>query len=80
MRKPFSFLLLLPFLHGCSGSGAKLLWQAPIASETPPIVRNETVYVKGFHAGRHGEAIRLFTLDTQTGNVRWSAADAVKEV
>ncbi len=81
MLKPLSLLLLLPFLQGCSGHGsAKLLWQAPIASDTPPVVCNGTVYVKGFHAGHPGEVSTLFALDAESGKERWGSADTVKEV
>jgi len=81
MLKPLSLILLLPFLQGCSGhGGAKLLWQAPIASETTPIVSNGTVYIRGFHAGHPQEEAKLFALDAETGKERWVSADAVKEV
>lgn len=79
--KQFPIFMLLPFLQSCFHFGnPKLLWHAPIASQTTPIVYNGTVYVEGFHAGHPGEPHRLFALDAGTGKEKWVSADSVKEV
>jgi hypothetical protein len=77
MLKRLSLFLLLPFLQGC-GRGPKLLWQAPIASSTPPIVCSGTVYVEGFHAGHPEAGDHLLALDAETGKERWVSADTLK--
>lgn len=72
-------LMLLPCLLGCFNTQRlKLLWQAPIASETTPLVVDGTVYIKGFRAGHPEEPTRLFALDAVTGQELWVSADSIE--
>lgn len=73
--------MLLPFLAACFNQHRlQLLWQAPIASETTPLVQNGTVFVSGFRAGHPEESKRLFALNLQTGEALWVSADTIQEV
>lgn len=73
--------MLLPFLQGCSlFGGPKLLWRAPIASSTTPILQNGQLYVQGFRAGHPGEPARVYALDPATGKENWVSQDSVTEI
>lgn len=73
--------MLLPFLQGCSlFGGPKLLWQAPIASSTTPILQNGQLYVQGFRAGHPKESYRIYALDPATGKENWVSTDSVTEI